>query len=153
MKNHPLVIKAVGYNLCSMYRSYEKFLISTLKRELRRKKLKIDKQCSVSNYSIDIATTEFTIKNPDTGLDATLNCVNMWKEFLFIDREDNPPRIDFAIFDQESGQEKIIKIVSARIEVANAVLQQDQARLQELTEDPSIRLKIHDQSNNERGIT
>jgi len=115
-----------------LYRDYQALMIKTFKECLEEKGWKITKTWFSSPYSKDIAFMRAEIKGDLPNQVGKVNFNHMWLDFLFIDRDEKPSRVDLNILNQHYANNKLKYIVSIRTELIDADFRDDEEKLHQI---------------------
>lgn len=129
-----------------LYKFYQLLILETIEKGIKERGWEITKKEQRCNYSDDIASLELHIRtNPTDKEDPTIRLENMWLEFLFVDRDEIPRRVDTRIFNKTFGEAKAKHIAAERVEIFSAIVLDDREKLDSLGKNLG-RLKVEDTS-------
>lgn len=119
-------------NFKELYKFYQETTLRIFEEELENRGWKIINRRYTSTFSTDLALLQVEFKHQKSGEEGNFYFGNLWREFLFVDRDEVPLRLDERILDQSFGLEKITHYTLGRVEFLDALLRNDKEKLHAL---------------------
>lgn len=111
---------------------YQSEILNLFEKELKKRKWRIVKRTYGNDSKKDINALVWEVDIGDGEEPLFLAFSNAWWDFLFIDRDEVPRRVDRQILNAAYGMAKVRHAVLERMELYDAVINRDQKKIEEI---------------------